>query len=583
MSTDRWKSAALATLSLLLFALVGTATAQSEGAPSNSQAIRTFREFSQTGSTNAPRQQHSATLLANGMVLVAGGVGVPTAQTSTELYDPTTGIFTSTGSMNTGRYGHTATLLTSGQVLLAGGCCDSSGGPLASAELFDPATGTFTPTGSMGVVRFNHTATLLPNGLVLMAGGWRGPGATRSAELYDPNSGTFIPTNPMGFIRSGHTATLLANGLVLVAGAVLPSFTNTAELYDPASRTWSPTGSMTSARGYHAATLLKNGKVLIAGGQSGDTQYLASAELYNPSKGTFGAVGSMANARSQLTATRLANGQVLSTGGFGVFAPYESGTLSTAEIYHPASKTFVATRRPMINSRQGHLATLLADGQHVLITGSTGSDFSAAELFSLQGKTPCTPGVKGCPWRDWEMFTVTQADWGDVPDGVNPASLLFAGYESVYAPWGVFIVGNQSYFEMSFGSADTLNAYLPSGGIPAALDSDLLDPLSNASGEFGGDVAALKLDVDFSDAGFLHGIQPVKFGDLRICGLTTTPDLNNLTVRQAFDALNLALSSAPTSDSIADLDLVARELEGSFFQGWASAFAKDHLLNGTCP
>jgi hypothetical protein len=430
---------------------------------------------------------------------------------------------------------------------------------------------------------FNHTATLLPNGQVLIAGGWRGPSATRSAELYDPGSGQFFPTNAMNFIRSGHTATLLANGQVLIAGAVFPSFTNTAETYDTASRNWIPTGLMTSVRGYHAAALLKNGKVLIAGGQATDTQYLASAEIYDPNLRTFAATGSMANSRSQLTATPLANGQVLITGGFGFFAPYESGTLSTAELYHPASKTFVTTRRPMIDSRQGHAATLLADGRHVLINGGLAEDPSSAELFSLSGKTPCTPGTQGCPWRDWEMFTVTQGDWGDVPDGANLASLLFAGYESVYAPFGVFIVGNDSYFEMFFGSPATLNTYLPSTGIPAALDSDLADPSSTSSGEFGGDVSALKLDVDFSDAGFLRGTQPVKFGDLRICGLTTTPDFDNLTVRQALDALNLALSSAPTSDSFADLDTLTRELEAAFYRSTASVFAKDHLFKGTCP
>jgi WD40 repeat protein len=579
---DRQKLRALATLALLLLTIAGVATSQREDAGLDSQGTRTFREFSQTASTNTPRQQHTATLLPNGKILVAGGVGNPTPLTSAELYDPPAGTFTFTGSMNSGRYGHTATLLRNGKVLFAGGCCDSLGAVLTSAELFDPVTGTFTPTGSMGVARVSHTATPLPDGSVLIAGGWRGPSATRTAELYDLNSGTFIPINSMGFIRSGHTATLLANGQVLVAGAVSPSFTNTAETYDATSRTWSSTGPMTSARGYHAAALLKNGTVLIAGGQATNAQYLASAEIYDPKLRTFSATGSMVNSRSQLTATRLANGQVLITGGFGFFAPYESGTLSTAELYYSASKTFVATQRPMTSSRQGQVATLLADGRHVLVNGGLTADPSSAEMFSSQGKTPCTPGLLGCPWRNWEMFTVTQGDWGNVPDGANPASLLFAGYESVYAPYDVFIVGNDSYFEMFFGSADTLNAYLPATGTPGVLDSDVVDPTWSSSGEFGGDVSALKLDVDFSDAGLLHGTQPLRFGDLRLCGLTTMPDLNNLTVRQALDALNLALSSGPTSDSIADLETLTRELEAAFYGGTVSAFANDHLLKGTC-
>jgi hypothetical protein len=175
MSKVRGKSGALVTLTMVLVVMAGAAAAQTEDAALAPEGTRTFREFSQTGSTNAPRQQHTATLLPNGKILVDGGVGVPTPLNSAELYDPATGAFTSTGSLNTGRYGHSATLLQNGKVLLAGGCCDSSGRPLASAELFDAATGTFTPTGPMLDTLFNHTATLLPNGQVLIAGGWRGP------------------------------------------------------------------------------------------------------------------------------------------------------------------------------------------------------------------------------------------------------------------------------------------------------------------------------------------------------------------------------------------------------------------------
>ena len=138
-----------------------------------------------THSLNTARSGHTATLLQNGMVLVAGGFDINGNRSkSAELYDPASGTWTTTGSLNTARANHTMTLLQNGMVLVAGGV-DRRGTVLASAELYDPASGTWTATGSLNTARFLHTATLLQNGwIVLVAGGEDSNfGATASAEL----------------------------------------------------------------------------------------------------------------------------------------------------------------------------------------------------------------------------------------------------------------------------------------------------------------------------------------------------------------------------------------------------------------
>ncbi|HEY5436912.1 MAG TPA: kelch repeat-containing protein, partial [Candidatus Limnocylindrales bacterium] len=136
----------------------------------------------------------TATLLADGRVLVAGGENARTDLTTAEIYNPKTGKFSPTGSLTVGRVYHAATRLADGRVLVEGGGSDYSGGKfLASAEVYDPKTGTWTATGSMADQRNLLTATLLADGRVLVAGGFGAQAPLASAELYDPAAGTFSP------------------------------------------------------------------------------------------------------------------------------------------------------------------------------------------------------------------------------------------------------------------------------------------------------------------------------------------------------------------------------------------------------
>jgi N-acetylneuraminic acid mutarotase len=245
--------------------------------------------WSYTGDLNSQRYLHTAILLPSGQVLVVGGYagyGVEGGQnvygdhTSAELYDPTTGAWSFTGDIDQERDFPTATLLANGKVLLTGGD-DNNGYPLASVELYDPATGRWTRTGSLGTARDGDTVTLLPNGKVLVAGGDdTNNDYLVSAELYDPATGAWSPTGSLNDARGWHTATLLPNGKVLVAGGDATG--NSAELYDPATANWTRTGSLGTARDSHTATLLPNGQVLIAGGYDDYGYPSASAELYGP-------------------------------------------------------------------------------------------------------------------------------------------------------------------------------------------------------------------------------------------------------------------------------------------------------------
>jgi len=143
------------------------------------------RKWATTGSLNDPRAVLTLTLLANGQVLVAGGNdvnGLHGYASSAELYNPSTGLWTTTGSMNVARLSHTATLLTNGEVLVAGGRTYAPGS-LAEVELYNPSTGAWTTTGNMNTARAGHTGTLLQNGQVLVAGG---DSTGTGAELYTP-------------------------------------------------------------------------------------------------------------------------------------------------------------------------------------------------------------------------------------------------------------------------------------------------------------------------------------------------------------------------------------------------------------
>ena len=345
-----------------------TATSMSNPAISASAAItigpQAAGTFTSTGNMAIPRAGHTATLLEDGRVLIAGGSsymdGAPPAERSAELYDPATGMFSATGSMAAPRAGHSATLLPSGLVLIAGGSGSTSG-----VELFDPATGTFVSGGVMLTQQGIGTATLLGNDTVLVAG-------DVDAELYSPVSRTFRRAGPYAVDGDYPTVTLLADGRVLFAGH------DPAQIYDPLHDAFSITGRLSATGIYgleqHSATLLADGRVLIAGGSNDEfpAGRVGQAELYDPATGVFSRTGDLIAARDLHDAVRLADGQVFIVGGEGNrctpnYGCQFGGSLASAELYAPSTGSF-ATVGSMSIRRSEPRATMLKNGD-VLITG----------------------------------------------------------------------------------------------------------------------------------------------------------------------------------------------------------------------
>ena len=290
-----------------VFIAGGSADARAEIFTPASGTFAPLKAFMET-----VRVGHTATLLNDGRVLLAGGgesvgdllqQGSGQNSASAEIFDPATRKFSPVANdMLTGRINHTATLLSDGTVLLAGGS-ETVLTTLSFADVFSPATNSFSTTAGEGTPAFFLAAASLQNGSVLLAGGevipkttctmGNTPNSTASSVVFDKTSMSFSDTGGMATPRTRHTATALPDGTVLVTGGAsgvtfcrggrsATDFVSrsSAELFNPSIEMFTPNGSMTSARFGHTATLLSNGNVLLAGGVDENGNTLASAELF---------------------------------------------------------------------------------------------------------------------------------------------------------------------------------------------------------------------------------------------------------------------------------------------------------------
>lgn len=385
--------------------------------------------FSTSATLQAPRGLHTATLLSDGRVLVAGGIDAqkagPGFVIESEIFDPTASTFTKVSDKSLGgnpggymliadpkgnpfpvpRAFHTATRLNDGRVLLAGGygmeTFDAQGKPqqtdLTSAFIFDPKTNHFSFAGQLNAPRSNHMAVPLPNGQVLFAGGFDGSqnngqgGTVQTAELFDPTqagqqgaftaltTGLQVPrqsagaaATPSGPIFVGGEAIFMPQGATAPQQGLAPGseiFANNAFATGPAPAT---------DRAMAAFSVTANGFVLAGG--MGAKGMVTDVELLDTGVTAFSKVCTLSSGRVHASAAATDLG-VLLVGGVTIDAQGNvSGTLDTGEFIYVSSATTASSK--MAQPRNSSAATTLANGSILVTGGFTGG---TKDVFGLDG------------------------------------------------------------------------------------------------------------------------------------------------------------------------------------------------------
>jgi len=389
------------------------------------------KEFTTAADMTSPRMAHTATLLPDGRVLVTGGTTGPGAgmvgSSSAEIYDASTGTFTPAANMIGKHVCHQAHLLADGRVMLVGGV-DGAGG-VSKAELYDPHAGAFAAAElsvSWGNTCQASASALLPDSRVLIIAEDSGV-----AGIYDAVSGSFAsadypPLDAWAFNNGLPSATLLMSGRVLVAGGGHDGgLIALAGLY-ASDGGFAPAGRMTMGRALHSATLLPDGSVLMAGTYLYGGASLASAELYAPVADAFTAAGSMSTARANHTATLLNNGRVLIAGGSAGGIPHASAELYTPHvliraprlsfadetgrgaIWHASTVEMVSPRSPAVAGEVLSMYTRrLVEGSVIPPQVAVGGRLAGIVYF---GDAPGYPGYSQVNFR--------------VPNGVSTGSAV---------------------------------------------------------------------------------------------------------------------------------------------------------------
>jgi hypothetical protein len=338
------------------------------------------------------RAGHTATTLKDGRVLVVGGefdstdaVGDPveTDLASTELFDPAAGRWTAGPPMPSPRSRHLALALADGRILVLGGIVadpNHLARHVHGGATFDPGTSSWSPVPNLPGDPIPMVAVVLHDGRVLVlavAEGATDPSSPELVFVYDPLKNAWLTKRTYPMLRIGQTATVLADGTVLVAGGSrafteLPDPQPDAAIYEPASDRWTPIGPMAVTLFAHTATLLPDGRALLVGERN--------AELFDPTTRSWSVAASPLSTHGDHFALLLPDGRVFVVGNLGD----ELGATRIAEAYDPARASWRAVG--WYRDTDSLAAAELADGR-VLVAGGW--------IYCMSGETPCADGITG--------------------------------------------------------------------------------------------------------------------------------------------------------------------------------------------
>ncbi|HEX7491873.1 MAG TPA: kelch repeat-containing protein [Candidatus Limnocylindrales bacterium] len=396
-------------------------------------------------------------------------------------YDPLVAV----GSLAQDRAGHTATLLDDGRVLIAGGY--SADGTAAHAaldgvEIYDPASMGFQAGGLLVTARYDAVAARLPDGTVLIAGGNDASGvATDSAEIYDPKSGISVSTGRMAEPVASAAVVTLDDGRILIAGGVndYESLFG-AQIYDPATKTFSSIDA--TFYGQVTATKMRDGRVLVSGGRSSGDPSI-SARIFDPSGEDFSWIDSMSVGREGAMSGLLPDGRVIVVGGMG-----SGGSVNhTADIYDPKLQRFVSEEE-LADYRYRGTMTILGDGSVLLVGGvdQYGTPLASVEL-DFPDEAPSAIGSMSVGRAD-QTATLLNDGTVLIVGGVSSSGATTSTV-GVYAPKGIQLAvpsgSPGASGSPAAGGSSGASGSPAVGGSPGASGSPAAGGSSGASGSPG--------------------------------------------------------------------------------------------------